>query len=356
MGILEKLEEVFNKPKLIDFYNVFHELHLLLDSGSTVQQALIDVSTYVENKKLAEALKGISRSLASGISTGAAFKKEAIFPPVVAPTIEAGDRAGELSGTFLRLADVMWLQHNLYTKVQNALFTPKLAAVLMIIMSIAYVKLAIPEFLKLYAENGIEVPAIISVVSGAVNTIVDYWYVTLLVIILGWNGSKWFAEYYTEVVDGWRLKLPIYNKLHKMFLQHQFSSVISLMLASGLTVPEALGQACKVVSNILMKEDLHRVRNDVLRGHTLTLSMKKNNHNETFSNMLIASINAGERSNQLVVALEKNCEYLEKSLNNTIEPTSTKITLLVLIPMGILIIAMYLFTMVPMLNYMGQIK
>lgn len=43
-------------------------------------------------------------------------------------------------------------------------------------------------------------------------------------------------------------------------------------------------------------------------------------------------------------------------LTNMIDPVSTKITLLVLIPMGMLIVAMYVFTMIPMFSYMSQVQ
>ena len=39
-----------------------------------------------------------------------------------------------------------------------------------------------------------------------------------------------------------------------------------------------------------------------------------------------------------------------------IEPTSTKITLLVMLPMGLLIVLMFMFTLVPMFDYMSRIS
>ena len=72
--------------------------------------------------------------------------------------------------------------------------------------------------------------------------------------------------------------------------------------------------------------------------------------------MLIASINAGERSNNLTHSLDQICKYYERTLNNMIDPISTKLTLAVLIPMGIFIVLMYLFTMIPMFSYMNQIN
>lgn len=356
MKLEEKYKELFEKPKLIDFQMMFSQLHLILDSGTTLQHALQEVAPYIDNDQLKTALLNVSNNLAAGISTGAAFRKENIFPSIVAPTIEAGDRAGELSLAMQKLSGIFKLQHDLYSKVNNALFVPKLAAVIMSVMTVAYIKIAIPEFIQLYKESNVEVPGIVMAVTTFVNLVVDNWYVSAFIIFLLWKGWKLFAEANSYVIDGWKLKVPIFRKLHFNFLQHQYASIISLMVGSGLTVPDALIQAAKVVSNRHMSEDIRHVYNDVVRGLTLTNSMKRNNHNATFDGLLITSVYAGENSNQLVIALDEACKYYENTLKDSIEPTSTKITLIVLIPMGILVVAMYIFTMIPMFSYMSQLK
>lgn len=356
MNVIDKINDFLNKPKLIDLYNLFSQLHMLLSSGCNLQQAIEDIAPYQEKRALRNSLKSISRSLSTGLSTGASFRKEDVFPSIVAPSVEAGEKAGSLTRAFSQLSEMFYLQHNLYSKIKNALFVPKMSAILMAIMTIGYIKIAVPEFVQLYNDTGIEIPTIVAVVSSIVNAIVDYWYITMLLCYLGYKGWKLFAKSNVNLIDGWKLKIPIYNKLHYLFLQHQFASTISLMLASGLTIPDALIQAQKVVDNVHMSDSISRIRTDVLKGLTLTDSMIKNNFDNIFDRMLIASINAGERSANLSTSLDSNCKYYERTLNNMIDPVSTKITLIVLIPMGVLIVAMYVFTMIPMFSYMGQVQ
>ena len=252
----------------------------------------------------------------------------------------------------------MWLQHNLYSKVKNALFIPKIAAVLMAIMTIAYIKIAIPEYVKLYKETGIPLPWIVSFVTGCVNGIVDYWFITLPVLCGLYKAWEWFSSNNVGIVDNWKLRLPIYSKLHFFFVQHQLASVLNLMLSSGLTLTDSLSQAGKVVDNSIVSNAVGKVREDIIKGNTLADSMQHHNHGDTpvFDNMLLASINAGEKSNHITLALEHDCKYYERLLNNMIEPTSTKITLLVMLPMGLLIVLMFMFTLVPMFDYMSRIS
>ena len=108
---INSISEYFDKPKLIDFQMMFSQLHLILDSGTTLQYALKEVAQYVENKRLKSALMNVSNNLGAGISTGAAFRKEVIFPLIVAPTIEAGDRAGELSKSMQKLSEIFKTPH-----------------------------------------------------------------------------------------------------------------------------------------------------------------------------------------------------------------------------------------------------
>lgn len=346
----------FDQPKDIDFFIAFRSLQLLLESGATLQQAAQEISSTQRNKILGRALNGISRNLVNGMTSGAAFRKERIFPAMVSSIVDIGDRSGNMSTAFGAMADLMYLQHNLYSKVRNALLVPKMSAWLMGFLIIAYVKLAVPEYLEMYNENGIEVPFMVSFVTEIVNGIVDYWPMTLLNIWMTIKMWSWYCKEHKGVIDRWKLRLPVYRLLHFNFLQHQFASTLQLMLSSGLTIPIALEEASKTVDNVLMRQVIYLIRKDVLTGYDLAYSMRKHNASGVFDDILISSIKAGEKSDQMVKVLGDNCDFYYKTLNDLIEPTGTKITFMVMIPMGIMIVGMFLFTLMPMFSYIGHVS
>lgn len=355
MNLVDKINEVFDKPKEIDFYAIFSHLNLLLSSGSDMPSAAANIAAFQSKKVLASALNSISRNLRAGISTGMAFKKEGVFPRIVSPTIEAGEKSGHLSETCLKLSELMWMQHNLYSKVRNALLVPKIAAVMMTIMAIAYIKIAIPEYITLYQDNDIPLPAVVVVVTDFVNAIVDYWYITLFVIFLLYKAFGWFVANRSDIVDSIKLKLPIYRDLHFNFLQHQFASILSIMLSSGLTEQQSLTQVSQVVDNSVMSSTILKVRDDILKGNSISESMRKNNGEHIFDNLLLASINAGEKSNSVPGALNQCSQYYERTINNQVETVSTKLTFIVMIPIGVVIVAMFAFTMIPMFSYITNV-
>ena len=355
MSILDKLDLKLHEPKRIDFYVAFRGLQLLLESGSTLQQAAMELAGEQRNESLGNALKNIGRHLGAGIGVGAAFAREKIFPSFVAPTIEAGDKAGRTTEAFAKLSEIMYLQHNLYSKVNNALFVPKIASVLMGVLIIGYVKFAIPQYMDLYKDNNIELPWLISFVTSLVNGLVDYFYLTILIIYLAVRSIKYFAQRNVDIIDGWKLKVPVYSDLHFNFLQHQFVSVMELMLESGMTIPEGLLMASKSVDNSLMKENILRIRKEIMGGKSLAYCMKTYNKHSTFDKLMISSIKIGERSNQVIKVLKDDADYYSKTLIDLIEPTSTKITFIVMIPMGLVIVGMFMFTLIPMFSYISQV-
>lgn len=355
MNLVDKINEIFDKPKEIDFYAIFSHLNLLLSSGSDMPSAVTEIATYQQKKVLVSALNNISRNLRAGISTGMAFKKESVFPRIVSPTLEAGEKSGHLSDVCKKLSEIMDMQDRLYSKVRNALLVPKIAAVMMTIMAIAYIKIAIPEYITLYQDNDIPLPAVVVVVTDFVNAIVDYWYITLFVIFLLYKAFGWFVDNRSDIVDSIKLKLPIYRDLHFNFLQHQFASILSIMLSSGLTEQQSLTQVSQVVDNSVMSSTILKVRDDILKGNSISESMRKNNGEHIFDNLLLASINAGEKSNSVPGALNQCSQYYERTINNQVETVSTKLTFIVMIPIGVVIVAMFAFTMIPMFSYITNV-
>ena len=53
--------------------------------------------------------------------------------------------------------------------------------------------------------------------------------------------------------------------------------------------------------------------------------------------------------------LKDDADYYSKTLIDLIEPTSTKITFIVMIPMGLVIVGMFMFTLIPMFSYISQV-
>lgn len=348
-------EVMLHPPKLEDFYFSFLQIYNMLECGFIPEDAISDAAKNVRNKTLQKALNNIVKDIKSGISVGDAFSKQKIFPKIIAPTIIAGDKAGMISQTFNRLADLFWLQINLYAKIKNALLVPKIAIFLLTGLIISYIKIAVPQYIKLYQNSKVVISPVVIMVSNFVNLLVDYWPVTVGAMFVIWQAGKLFCKANPSVIDDIKLHIPILSTLNYYFIQHQMTSILHIMLSSGLLLPDAMTQAALSVDNSIMKRNILHARDDLLSGYSLEDSLKRNNKHNIFDNQLIGMLARSEKSGQLVNSLEKLLNYYERLLRDLIEPTTTKISFVVLITIGTVIALMFFFCMSPMLDYLNNI-
>lgn len=351
MRMFETFKRWLFKPSRTDFYSVFLQLYILVRAGRTLKDSIVAVSDMQSNKYLKQALKNIVTSLELGINTETAFYKENIFPHAVAPTVRAGDISGQLPSAFQKLSEIMRLEHSLYSKISSGLFIPKCAAVIMLFAVIGYAKVAIPQFLKLYRSSNVPIPDMLTNVQVAIDSLITYWFLIPFVFLLFVKSWGIFRKYYGYKIDRLKIKLPVYGELHKAILQYQMASTLGLMMASGLHLPDSLAQVAKVVENSAMAQNILLCKEDIMRGSLLAPSMRKYNIGGTFDDMLIECIAAGEEGHDFDFALNQCIEYYKEKILNMIDPVSTKVTLMVVLPMAMSIIALFTFTLMPIMKY-----
>lgn len=354
MSIFNNLENWLNEPSLSDFYLTYANIAFHLRAGIPLQLALKDVATSNTNQILKKSLFMVAQNLATGNNISDVFNKEKIFPRNVAPVLDAGNQSGQLAASFEKLANLAWLQSGLYSKVKNSLFVPKIAFWIMIVTIIGFCRFGLPEFAKLYQDNKMVLPTTISVTMNIVNGIIDYWPVTITVLIIIYWIYKQMLVSHSDFMDYLRLKVPIYSKLHLYFIQHQIISTLTLMLSSGLILTDALTQASKVVTNKLAAKALLKVKEDYQSGYDIYNALQKNNKNNVFDKPLISVLTAGIKSGQLVQSLQAAEEYYKRLLQDMIDPISTKATLIVMIPLGIFVITMYSFMLSPVFDFIKK--
>ena len=115
---------------------------------------------------------------------------------------------------------------------------------------------------------------------------------------IGWAGLKkpdfWFAG-----------SIPVQEM---MVITRQLSA----MLGAGLNILPSLDAAEKQVQNLVMKETLFTVKQDLLNGLSMAQSLEK--HPKAFSSVYTNMIRAGESSGLLPKTMEQLSLYLEKEL------------------------------------------
>lgn len=353
--LVDSIFKRFSRPSAMDFYVLCIQVSAFLDAGLALGRALEQIAPHQKNKELKKILLDIVQDMEVGLAASEAFAKHKEFPNIFAPTIASGEQSSELDSIFRKLADQMWLRSTLYAKISSALLTPKIAGVLMGGLMVGFAKIMIPQYEKMYKESGMEMPAVIEMFVNAVNGFFDNFFPIMGILAGIFYGLRWYAHTHPKVVGRIKLKMPIYKPLHFSLINYQFASNLALMLNSGLNIVVATQQTSKVVDNYLFQLMVAEASDLIQAGDTIKDALVKADRYKAIDPLVLGFVDSGERTGSMVEMLEKAAGIHKTLLDATVDKVSTKITIVVIAPMGVLMIAMYAMSLVPMISYFSKL-
>lgn len=353
--MFDKIKKWLTKPNAKDFYILFVQLAAFLKSGITLSEALRTLGPHQKNEQIRQALVQVARDIDTGLGFADSLKRQSIFTEDIVASIAAGEKSGQLYEAFQQLSAKMWMMMSLYSKVSNALLTPKISFVLMMLMILGFSKVVMPQYQKMYEDSGLTMPVIIDYFLLISNAVFDYWPVTIVAIYGLYYAWLTFVKQNPILVGRWRLKLPIYKKLHFNLLQHEFASNLRLMLSAGVTLPEACLYSSKAVSNPVMSHAIKQCQGAIISGTPFSTALSRFNVDNVFDPILLSFISTGEKNGSLPEMLNIGADIFKTEIDSLVNTVGTKLTLIVVLPMGIFLVFIYSLTFIPMMSYFSQI-
>jgi type IV pilus assembly protein PilC len=139
------------------------------------------------------------------------------------------------------------------------------------------------------------------------------------------------------------LKLPVLGDILDKSCVARFARTLSTTFAAGVPLVDALESVSGAAGNVVYKEAILQVKEDVSSGIQLNYSMKQV---DVFPNMVIQMVAIGEESGALDSMLDKSATYYEEQVDNAVDGLTSLMEPIIMSFLGVviggLIIAMYL--------------
>ncbi len=334
-----------------DKENITHNLGVMLASGVDVQKA---ISSMLENSKgnMKKALAFLQKDLDQGISISESFKNSGSFEPVTLSLINAGEESGTLSNTLKVVAD-NYKNDLLFTgKVKQAMIYPALIISVFIMVLLTILIFVIPRIAIVFNNLKVQMPLPTRILIFASDILLKetvYVVAALILIIL-----IIVTTYHYKKSALFRIftSLPFISKLFTEIDIARFTSTVSVMLNSGITLDIALVTAKTVAYKYNIQKIINKCYEEVLEGKSLTQSLRN-------SKLLLSSdlniIESGESSGNLSSSLKDiSDEYLQKT-TATLATIITLIEPVMLVVIGILIGSILMSIITPIYQLIGNI-
>ena len=291
------------------------QFSVMIDAGLPLVQCLEILGTQEEDKNFAGVILATRADVESGASLADAMKKHPkVFDPLFTNMIAAGEAGGILDTILKRLATYIEKAVKLKGQVKSAMIYPiAVVGIATVVVGVILWKV-IPTFASLFAGLGADLPLPTRVVIALSNNLVRF---GPFLIAGGVAASFGLKSYYAtpagrRVVDGIVLKMPILGLLMRKIAVARFCRTLSTLLASGVSILEALDITARTSGNAIVEDAIQTTRKSIERGETIAGPLKET---AVFPPMVVQMIGVGEATGALDTMLSKIADFYEEEVD-----------------------------------------
>ena len=322
------------------------QFSVMIDAGLPLVQCLEILGTQEEDKNFAGVILATRTDVESGASLADAMKKHPkAFDPLFTNMIAAGEAGGILDTILKRLATYIEKAVKLKGQVKSAMIYPVAVIVIAALVVGVILWKVIPTFANLFAGLGADLPLPTRVVIAMSNGLVRF----MPFILVGIGAAIFaFRSYYAspggrKVIDSITLKLPVLGPLMRKIAVARFCRTLSTLLASGVSILEALDITARTAGNAIVEEAILTTRKSIERGETIAQPLKETN---VFPSMVVQMISVGEATGALDTMLSKIADFYEEEVDVAVAGLLTLLEPIMIFFLGVvvggIVIAMYL--------------
>lgn len=343
-------------PGLAEVALLTRRLATLLGAAVPVYEAVATLQEQEQPGELRSVLGRLRDQLAEGASLARAMAAEpAIFNESYVSMVAAGEASGALEVVLEKLAEFLEDQAATRSKITTALAYPTLMVIVGTGVMLFLLAFVIPRIVTVFENSKAALPMITIVLIKVSGLLRIWWWallagVTVLLVLYKKLGQR---EEMRRYKDRLLLRLPMFGALRKQLVLSRFSKVLGLLLNSGVPVIRALEITGEVVVNREYRTFLAQVREELIQGGSLSVSLSRS---PLFPPMLVHMIAVGERSGTLEAMLIKSGAAFERELDASVSRMMTLLEPLLVLGMGLSVGMVVLAVLLPIFQLNELVK
>ncbi|MBX8558232.1 type II secretion system F family protein [Pseudomonas cichorii] len=348
--VRKKAVSLFSKGKKIkplDIAFFSRQMATMMKAGVPLLQSFDIISEGAENPNMRALVDSLKQEVSAGNSLATALRqKPEYFDDLYCNLVDAGEQAGALESLLDRVATYKEKTEALKSKIKKAMTYPiAVMAVAVIVTGILLIKV-VPQFQSIFAGFGAELPAFTVMVIGLSEVVQNWWLAIIGLFIVGFYMFKRAykqSQNFRDSIDRFLLKAPIIGPLIYKSSVARYARTLATTFAAGVPLVEALDSVSGATGNVVFKNAVNKIKQDVSTGMQLNFSMRSVS---VFPSLAIQMTAIGEESGALDAMLDKVATYYEDEVDNMVDSLTSLMEPMIMAVLGVivggLVLAMYL--------------
>ena len=359
-NLLKGLKKSFkSKIPVNDKISTIRQIAVMTDAGIAINDTLEDVADNTSNQQLKDIYTTMNSDINAGNSLSDAMEPYTEeFGHVALAMTNLGERTGNISESYHKLADILENIRDNNAKFKKAIRGPLITLVAMGIAFTILIMVVVPKFKDIFSKFKTELPLPTQILLKLEWAFSNYGLLILMILFASIAAVKYFYKNNRDFkykMDKMMIhpRFFLINKAIFLSTMHKYNLVFGELVKSGIPVSEALETAVGMVDNLAIKEKLLTVNANIGRGMNLAEAFALTG---LYQNMLLQMIKAGEAGGQLDAMLDKVTNYYDMEFQDLIDNLSAYIEPIMMFFIAILVLLMALGIFMPMWDLGRAVK
>ncbi len=342
-------------PKSLQVFS--RQFATLIAAGVSVVAALVILEEQTEDDNLAVVTADVRAKVERGLLLSEAMASHPkVFDTLFVAMIDAGEAAGVLDTVLDRVAVQIEKSQQIKRRVKSAMIYPTLVLCFATLVLTGMLMFLVPIFVKMFKENGGQLPTLTQYIVSASNVVRSWWYVIFPIVGLAiWSLMRFKkTQRGRDLWDAFVLRVPmrIGSTVLKVAMA-RVSRTLATLIASGVDIIKAIDITAHTSGNAVVEKALLDVKDRVQEGIPIAQPLLES---PVFPIMLSQMVKIGEETGELELMLSKVADFYEDEVDASVASLTSIIEPVMMLGVGcmvgVIVVSMYL----PMFKMLQTIK
>lgn len=342
--------------KPADLALITRQLATLSRAGLALETALQAIAEQTEKPNIKRLLLAVRAKITEGHSLAASLKEfPTVFPPLYQATVAAGEQVGHLDTVLERLADYIETRQQLRQKTLMALFYPLLLTSVALLVVIGLLTYVVPQVVQVFAHQKQQLPFLTHILILISDFLKNNYLFLLFFLIFIILSISWLIRD-ERIKSKWHqilLKLPIVGHLEQHLNSARFTRTLSILMAGGVPVLDALKITAQVIPNYPMRLAVLNASEKVREGESIFHALSRS---KLFPPLTLHLIASGEAGGNLAEMLERAAIHQEKEIETRITVLVGLFEPILILVMGGIVLIIVLAVLMPIFELNQLVK
>jgi type IV pilus assembly protein PilC len=337
------------KVKLEPFLIFNQQFLTLIRAGLPILGSIQMLAKAQKNARFAAQLNDVSARVKTGDALSSAFEAQSGFPVMYTTTLLAGERSGNLQEVLERYVSFQRVSLTFRKKLVASLIYPGVLLTLVCGLMAFMLVVVVPQFAALYDQMGNKLPAMTMNLLAFGKFLQHNIVWILLFVAASGFGLYRFAitERGRDLIDGFRIKLPVFGKIWLKYQVALFARTLSTLLTGGLPLVPSLETAARSINSQRVAKAVMTSITTVREGKSLADALVQT---KVFPDLASEMISVGEQTGALPQMLNSVSEFFEEDVATALSASLALIEPAILIVMGVVVVFILISLYLPIFS------